>query len=77
MITCDLKDTCFMFNFGLSGMPLSTQYLKFKYCLGNYADCPWYKNCNKLWDAGETEEELTEMFGEDIVAGEIRKSEIN
>jgi len=28
----------------------TTDFIKFKYCLGNFTKCPWYLNCKGLWE---------------------------
>ena len=49
MTLCELRDSCFLYNYGLSEMPKTTEFLKYKYCLGNFSECPWYINCKGLW----------------------------
>jgi hypothetical protein len=53
MTFCDLRETCFLFNYGLSGMPKTTEFLKYRYCMGNFNECPWYVNCKGLWQQEE------------------------
>jgi len=59
MTFCELKDTCVLFNHGLFGNASLTQYVRYKYCCGNYTDCPWYINCKGLWKKDEKIREKT------------------
>jgi hypothetical protein len=53
MAACDLRDSCFFFNYGLSGMKRTSEFLRFKYCKGDFTKCPWYVNCKGLWEEAE------------------------
>jgi hypothetical protein len=67
-----------MYNFGLSSMPTVTDYIKLKYCFGKFTTCPWYKNYRSLKGSKNTDREIAEMlFKDDVVADEIRKSELD
>ena len=48
MTFCKLLKNCFLFKYGFSELSITAEYMKFKYCLGNYTSCPWYVNCEEL-----------------------------
>jgi hypothetical protein len=47
---CELRDTCYFYIYGLSGMPTTSEYIRYKYCLGDYSKCQWYLNSKGLWN---------------------------
>ncbi len=50
MNACSKRNTCLFFNYGVSGMPHTARYIKDNYCQGDPTACPWYVNCQGLWD---------------------------
>jgi len=43
MITCELSSTCIFFNDMMPDMPAVSEYLKEKYCHGNFEPCARYQ----------------------------------
>jgi hypothetical protein len=50
MTFCKLRDTCCFYNIGSEEMTRTTEFIKYKYCLGDFSKCPWYLNCQGLWE---------------------------
>ena len=53
---CKLLKTCFLFKYGFSELPVTAEYMKFKYCLGNYTSCPWYLDREELRQIADDEQ---------------------
>ncbi len=49
MTLCDLKDSCITYREGIKGHIALTEYIRLKYCCGDYRQCTWYINCKGLW----------------------------
>jgi hypothetical protein len=43
MATCELSDTCLFFNDKMPDMPAVAEFLKGKYCHGEFAECARYR----------------------------------
>jgi hypothetical protein len=43
MTICDIRGSCFFFNEQGTGMPHTTEYLKERYCRGDFTECAIYR----------------------------------
>ena len=50
MSTCNLRGTCFFYKNGLSKMPRTTDFIRFRYCSSDNNNCPWYVSYEDPWE---------------------------
>jgi hypothetical protein len=48
MATCELSNTCIFFNDMMPDMPAVSEYLKDKYCQGDFGACARYQICSEF-----------------------------
>jgi len=77
MSECKQRDCCYLLNNALSNMTSLSQTVRFTYCCGNYANCPWYANCTNSFAIRRRNRALSPVVEEDFVAEAMMNAAMN